>query len=99
MNTTNSLATRKTTVKLVDTTAQIQYNYSIHLHKGLKMTTRQKAVSFLMAGLILLLGTVGGVETSPDLLSGDGAYLGLFALVGIAFMALGASYANQAASE
>jgi hypothetical protein len=49
--------------------------------------------------MVLLLGTVGGIETSPDLVSGDGVYLGLFALVGIAFMALGASYANQAASE
>ncbi len=63
------------------------------------MTTRQKALSFLYAGMVLLLGTVGGIEHSPDLLTGDGAYLGLFALVGIAFMALGASYANQAASE
>jgi hypothetical protein len=63
------------------------------------MTTRQKAVSFLMAGLVLLLGTVGGIENSPNLASGDGVYLGLFALVGVAFMALGASYANQAASE
>jgi len=63
------------------------------------MTTRQKAISFLYAGLILLLGTVGGIETSPDLLTGDGAYLGLFALVGIALMAVGASYANQAVSE
>ena len=63
------------------------------------MTTRQKALFFLYAGLVLLLGTVGGIETSPDLVSGDGVYLGLFTLVGIAFMALGASYANQAASE
>jgi hypothetical protein len=63
------------------------------------MTTRQKALFCLFTGLILLFGTVGGVETSPDLLSGDGAYLGLFALVGIALMALGASYANQAAAE
>jgi hypothetical protein len=63
------------------------------------MTTRQKAVSFLMAGLVLLLGTVGGIENSPNLASGDGVYLGLFAVLGIAFMALGASYANQAASE
>jgi hypothetical protein len=45
------------------------------------------------------LGTVGGIETSPDLATADGLYLGLFALVGIAFMALGASYANQAVSE
>ena len=63
------------------------------------MTTRQKALFFLFSGMVLLLGTVGGIETSPDLVSGDGVYLGLFALVGIAFMALGASYANQAASE
>ena len=63
------------------------------------MTTRQKAISFLYAGLILLLGTVGGIEASPDLATGDGVYLGLFTLVGIALMALGASYANQAASE
>ena len=63
------------------------------------MTTRQKALFFLFSGMVLLLGTVGGVEASPDLATGDGVYLGLFALVGIAFMALGASYANQAASE
>jgi hypothetical protein len=63
------------------------------------MTTRQKAISFLYAGLILLLGTVGGIEASPDLATYDGVYLGVFALVGIAFMALGASYANEAASE
>ena len=63
------------------------------------MTTRQKAMFFLLSGLVLLLGTVGGIEASPDLLTGDGVYLGLFTLVGIAFMALGASYANQAASE
>ena len=43
------------------------------------MTTRQKAISFLYAGLILLLGTVGGIEVSPDLATADGAYLGLFA--------------------
>lgn len=63
------------------------------------MTTRQKAISFLYAGLVLLLGTVGGIETSPDLATADGAYLGVFALVGIAFMALGASYAVEGARE
>lgn len=63
------------------------------------MTTRQKALFFLFSGMVLLLGTMGGIEHSPDLATADGAYLGLFALVGIAFMALGASYANEAASE
>jgi len=63
------------------------------------MTTRQKAMFFLYAGLVLLLGTVGGIEASPDLATGDGAYLGLFALVGIAFMALGSSYALEGARE
>ena len=63
------------------------------------MTTRQKALSFLYAGLVLLLGVVGGIEHSPDLATADGVYLMAFALVGIAFMALGASYANEAASE
>jgi hypothetical protein len=63
------------------------------------MTTRQKAMFFLYAGLVMLLGTVGGIEASPDLASGDGAYLGLFALAGIGMMALGASYAVEGARE
>ena len=63
------------------------------------MTTRQKALFCLFSGLVLLLGTMGGIETSPDLASYDGVYLMVFALIGIAFMALGAAYANQAASE
>ena len=63
------------------------------------MTTRQKAMFFLYAGLVLLLGTVGGIETSPDLATYDGVYLGAFALIGIAMMAVGASYAVEGARE
>jgi hypothetical protein len=60
------------------------------------MATHQKALFFLYTGLIMLLGTVGGVEQSPDLATYDGVYLLVFALVGIALMAIGASYANEA---
>jgi hypothetical protein len=56
-------------------------------------------MSFLYAGLVLLLGTVGGVEVCPDLATYDGVYLGTFAVIGIALMALGASYANEATSQ
>ena len=47
----------------------------------------------------MLLGTMGGIETSPDLVTYDGVYLMAFALVGIAFMAVGASYAVEGARE
>jgi len=63
------------------------------------MTLHQKAMFCLYTGLVLLLGTVGGIEQSPDLASGDGIYLGVFALVGIALMAVGAAYANEATSQ
>jgi hypothetical protein len=63
------------------------------------MTTRQKALSFLYAGLVMLLGTMGGIEVSPDLVTYDGVYLMVFALIGIAFMAVGASYAVEGARE
>ena len=63
------------------------------------MTTRQKAMFFLYAGLVMLLATVGGVEQSPDLVTYDGIYLMVFALIGIAMMAVGASYAVQGARE
>ena len=63
------------------------------------MTLHQKALFCLFSGLVLLLGTMGGVEVCPDLATYDGLYLGTFALVGIALMALGASYAVEGARE
>ena len=60
------------------------------------MTLHQKALFCLYTGLILLLGSMGGFEQCLDLATYDGVYLGTFALVGIALMALGASYANEA---
>jgi hypothetical protein len=63
------------------------------------MTTKQKAIFFLYAGLIMLLGTVGGVEQCPDLATWDGVYLAVFAFAGIAFMAIGAAYANAGTRE
>jgi hypothetical protein len=63
------------------------------------MTLHQKALFCLYTGLILLLGTLGGVEVCPDLATYDGVYLGTFALVGIALLAVGASYANEAVSQ
>ena len=63
------------------------------------MTLHQKALFCLYTGLVLLLGTVGGIEQSPDLATYDGVYLGVFALVGIALMAVGAAYANEATSQ
>ena len=63
------------------------------------MTLHQKAISFLFAGLVILLGTVGGIEQCLDLATYDGIYLGTFALIGIALMAVGASYANEAVSQ
>jgi hypothetical protein len=47
----------------------------------------------------MLLGVVGGIEASPDLVSYDGVYLAVFTLVGMAFMAIGAAYANDATEE
>ena len=63
------------------------------------MTLHQKALFCLFSGLVLLLGTMGGVEVCPDLATYDGVYLGVFALVGIALMAVGASYAVEGARE
>ena len=60
------------------------------------MTLHQKAMTCLFSGLVMLLGTVGGIEHSLDLATRDGMYLGVFAVIGIALMAVGASYANEA---
>jgi hypothetical protein len=55
----------------------------------------QKAAFFVLSGIVLLMGVVGGVEVSPNLLSYDAVYLLAFTAVGIAFLMLGASYASE----
>jgi len=60
------------------------------------MTNVQKAFFFLTAGMLMLLGTVGGIEQCPDLLTMDGVYLAAFTLVGMALMTIGSSYAQDA---
>ena len=61
------------------------------------MTNMQKAAFFVLAGIVMLMGVVGGVEQSPSLFSYDGVYLAAFAVVGLGFMALGSSYAQDEA--
>ena len=80
---------------MVDSLAGWDYNTYTQTQKELKMTNIQKAAFFLFSGIVMLMGVVGGIEASPNLLSYDAVYLVAFALVGFAFMVLGASYANE----
>jgi len=82
---------------LVDSLAGWGYNTYTQTQKELKMTNIQKAAFFLFSGIVMLMGVVGGVEASPNLLSYDAVYLVVFALVGFAFMAVGTSYAQDEA--
>jgi uncharacterized membrane protein len=59
------------------------------------MKDEQKGAFFLIAGLIMLMGTMGGVEVSPNLISYDGLYLFAFTVAGLALMMVGASYVND----
>jgi len=59
------------------------------------MTSIQKGMFFILAGIVMIMGTVGGIEQSPDLISYDGLYLAAFAVIGLGFLALGSSYAND----
>lgn len=56
------------------------------------MKDEQKGAFFLIAGLIMLMATMGGIEVSPDLASIDGVYLFAFAIAGLALMMVGVSY-------
>lgn len=56
------------------------------------MSDEHKGVFFLFTGLIMLLGTMGGIEVSPDLATMDGVYLFAFAIAGLALMMVGVSY-------
>jgi hypothetical protein len=59
------------------------------------MTAIQKAAFFILAGIVMALGVVGGIEQSPNLISYDGLYLAAFAVIALGFMALGTSYAQE----
>ena len=59
------------------------------------MSNEQKGFFFLITGLLMLMGTMGGVEASPDLVTWDGVYLFVFALVGLAMMMTGVSYVAE----
>ena len=60
------------------------------------MTNINKSFFFLTCGMLMMLGTVGGIEQCMDLLSMDGVYLAAFGLVGAAMLTIGASYAQDA---
>jgi hypothetical protein len=60
------------------------------------MTNTNKSFIFLSTGMLMMLGTVGGIEQCMDLLSMEGVYLAAFALVGAAMLTIGASYAQDA---
>lgn len=59
------------------------------------MTNIQKSFFYITCGMLTLLGTVGGIEASSDLLSYDGLYLAAFALAGMVMLTIGASYAKE----
>jgi hypothetical protein len=59
------------------------------------MTQIQKSFFYLTCGLLTLLGVVGGIEQSPDLLSYDGLYLAAFGFAGMIMLAIGAAYAKE----
>ena len=59
------------------------------------MTNIQKSFFYITCGLLTLLGTVGGIEASPDLLSYDGLYLAAFGFAGMIMLAIGAAFANE----
>jgi hypothetical protein len=60
------------------------------------MTIINKSFFFLSTGMLMLLGTVGGIEQCKDLASMEGVYLAAFALVGMAMLTIGTSYAKDA---
>jgi hypothetical protein len=59
------------------------------------MTNINKSFFFLSTGMLMLLGTVGGIEQCMDLASMEGVYLAAFALVGMAMLTIGTSYAKD----
>lgn len=63
------------------------------------MSRQQKGMFWMIAGLIMTMGCMGGVEQTLDLLSWDGVWLFSFTAVGIVWMMVGAFYINEDADE
>jgi hypothetical protein len=59
------------------------------------MTSEQKGMFFLLSGMVITMGVVGGIEQCQDLISYDGLYISAFALVALGLMSLGVSYVNE----
>ena len=59
------------------------------------MTNAQKGMFFVLLGIVMAMGTVGGIEANTNLISMDGVYLAAFATIALGLMALGSSYITE----
>ena len=59
------------------------------------MTNAQKGMFFVLSGIVMAMATVGGIESTMNLISMDGVYLAAFATIALGMMALGSSYITE----